>query len=576
MMSQSRIIRRINRETLSKNASKLMLVYVIVFVIAGFFTMRFYGFTWDEAVGDVFFGERYFHFWTTFNPAYLDFERTDLITQQRPFNVFSSSYKDKPNEFLPVGNTVSGMMEEIFSYRLGWLDPIDGFHFGKVVLAALLLWVLYHFVAPRLGKLTAAFAVLILSTYPRFWGDMHFNPLDIPASIFFAFTIFAFYIWTENPSWRQAAITGVLFGWALGSKATSHFIPVVLLLGTFPWQLLPRIWIPAIAHVRKYIGHYTLMILLGPIVFFVSWPYLWGDPNRLLVYYDFIFTEGYTRGTQSWNWDPLVQALTTMPEIDLMLLLIGIMVAIYQLFLSFRAQREISPQTEISRRSAPRNDRLLQLLLVWFAIPILRASLPGAANFDGIRHFQEFVPPACLLMAYGATSLINLAMQFTQRRWIVTSGLALLIVANIAIIEAKYFPYDYLYYNSLVGGLKGMQQRDVDSTDYWGGSYRQGIQWLNYNVEGGTQVHVAIAPWIVKLASPIWLRSDINIIEEPVVKMKIDQGYPVYAMFITRPGWYNNVANYAVQNLKPIHQIDVDGAMVLVIYRLTDVKDIPN
>ena len=245
-----------------------------------------------------------------------------------------------------------------------------------------------------------------------------------------------------------------------------------------------------------------------------------------------------------------------MPEIDLVLLSVGIASALWGF---------------IKTRS-----RLLQLLLVWLVVPILRASLPGAANFDGIRHFVEFVPAACLLAAYGGATLVKLAARFKVRQAFAAATLVLLVVVNIAEIEARFFPYDYLFYNSLVGGLKGAQQISSDATDYWGGSYRQGVQWLNYNVERGAQVHVAIAPWIVKLTSPIWLRGDIGLIDEPVVKLKVEQGYPVYVMFITRPGWYNNIANYATQKLKPVHQITVDGATVLVIYKLDDPKGIPN
>ena len=121
-----------------------------------------------------------------------------------------------------------------------------------------------------------------------------------------------------------------------------------------------------------------------------------------------------------------------------------------------------------------------------------------------------------------------------------------------------------------------MQQKTTDTTDYWGGSYRRGMQWLNYHAERDAQLHVAIAPWIVKLTSPIWLRSDISVIEEPVVKLKVEQGYPVYVMFITRPGWYNSVAQYCVQNLKPVYRIQVDGATIMVIYKLDSAAGIPN
>lgn len=551
------IFRNTSPDPWSKRAKLLMLGYVLLFIVLGFVTLPRYGFTWDEGVGDVFFGERYFHFFISLNPAYLDFEKPDLDVNQRPFDLYASSYRDKPNEFLPVGNTLSGMTMELFGYRLGWLDPVDAFHLAKVLLAGLLLWVLFNFAAPRLGTLTAGLAVLILSTFPRFWGDIHFNPLDIPEAIFAALTIFAFYYWTERPSWRRAGWVGILFGCALGSKGTAHFIPLILLLGMFPFDSLPRLWKPATEHLKKYWGHYLLMLVAAALFFFFSWPYFYGDPlPRLQTYYNFVFTEGFTRGTADWNWDPLIQTITTLPEIDLALLVVGIAAAIWG---------------ALKNRS-----RLLQLLLAWLVVPILRASLPGAANFDGIRHFEEFVPAACLLAAYGGATLVHLAARLTRQKILAAAVLVLLICSNVAWIEARYFPYDYLYYNSLVGGLKGAQQTFSDATDYWGGSYRQGVQWLNSNAERDAQVHVAIAPWIVKLTAPIWLRSDIGVIEAPVVRLKVEQGYPVYAMFITRTGWYNSIATYASENLKPVHQIAVDGATILVIYKLTDPTGIPN
>ncbi len=186
------------------------------------------------------------------------------------------------------------------------------------------------------------------------------------------------------------------------------------------------------------------------------------------------------------------------------------------------------------------------------------------------------MPAACLLAGYGVASLVNLAKRLAGWKMIAATGVVGLIVLNMAWIETRYLGYEHLYYNSLIGGLKGMQQRDVDATDYWAGSYRQGVQWLNYNAERDAQVHVAIAPWIVKLSAPIWLRSDITVIEEPIVKLRVGQGYPVYVMFITRPGWYNSIATYCMQNLKPVHQVDVDGATILVIYKLENATEIAN
>ncbi len=530
-------------------------LYVLLFVVAGILTLPQYGLTWDEANGDLFIGERYWYYYLSFNPAYLDFERADLDIHQRPFNLYVSPYRDKPNEFPPIGNTLSAITMDILGQRLGWLDPVDAFHLAKVLMVGVLLWVLYRFAVPRLGGLTAWLAILVLSTFPRFWGDMHFNPLDIPETVFFALTLLAFYYWTERPSWQRALLAGALFGGALGNKGNALFIPPLLFAGLFPWNLFPRLWTPALDHLRKCWSHYLLTLVAATDVHFITWPYLFADPTRIQNYYRYLFTEGYLTAPSQWNLDPLIQTITTLPEIELILLPIGLVCAAWSV---------------LKHRS-----RWWQLVLVWFALPILRTSLPGSANFDGIRHFEEFVPALALLAGLGGAMLVRLAARVTGRRTLAAVGVTLLIVLNVAFIEARYFPYEHLYYNSLVGGLGGAQQQSSEATDYWGGSYRQGIQWLNGHVERDAQVHVAIAPWIVKLAAPLWLRTDIGLIDEPAVGRKIESGFPVYVMFFTRAGWYNSVATYCVQNKKPVYQIKVDGATILEIYHLTDANGVP-
>ena len=67
------------------------------------------------------------------------------------------------------------------------------------------------------------------------------------------------------------------------------------------------------------------MITSGLFVRIISWPYLYADPLRLQNYYRYIFSQGERQGTSQWNWDPLIQTLTTMPEVMLALLIFGIL-----------------------------------------------------------------------------------------------------------------------------------------------------------------------------------------------------------------------------------------------------------
>nr|MBC8512674.1 glycosyltransferase family 39 protein [Dehalococcoidia bacterium] len=532
----------------------LVVVCVIAFVIMGALTLPKYGLTWDEGLGNLFFGERYFHFFTSFDPAYLDFDNEDLAIHQRPLNLYESPFQGRPQEFPPLADTLSAMTMEIFAYRLGWLDPIDAFHLTKILLCGLLLLVLFHFAAPRLGTSAAFLAILVLGTYPRFWGDMHFNPKDIPETVFFAFTIIAFYIWYDQPSWQRAVAVGILFGASLSIKANAIFLPFVAIMGIWPWRLTSRPWSQVVEHLKKSFRHYALMLGTGVAVHLGTWPYLYTDPFRgLKAYYTFVISQVGRQGRATWNWDPLIQTVTTMPEVVLALLLVGLGFAIWR-----------------SRTKSP----ILRLLVVWFALPLFRISLPGMFSFDGIRHFEEFVPAASLLAGYGGASLAGLiAKGKPMKKRLFLAGLLLLIACNIGSIVLRYHPYEHLYYNSLVGGLSGAHYKYglSGATDYWASSYRQGMRWLNVHAPLGSALYVPTADWVVRLTAPIWLRQDIDVISEISIESMRLAGHPVYVMFITGINW-SQLATYCSQQLRPVHQIIVDGTPILEIYRLNPVE----
>jgi len=520
-------------------------------VIIGALTLQEYGLTWDEGLGNLFFGERYVNFLISRDPAYLDFDRKDLEIHRRPLNLYESPFRTRPHEFPPLADMLSAATMEVLAYRFNWFDPIDAFHLMKVLLCAVLLWTLFLFARSRLGTLTAFLGILMLGTYPRFWGDMHFNPKDIPETVFFALTIIMFITWFEKPSWQRALGVGIMFGSALSIKANALFLPLILFIGVLPWHLTWQPWMKVSQHLREYRWHYGLMIASSLLIHIIAWPYLYSNPLRLWNYYSYILSQGERQGASLWNWEPLIQTLTTMPEIILALLIIGIVIAV----------------KESSSTKLP----ILRLLVVWAALPIVRTSLPGMVNFDGIRHFEEFLPAVCLLAAYGGASIVEWASKRQPKKsWVWTAGLVSLVVVNIASIATRYSPYEYLYYNSLVGGLSGANREYAfaEATDYWGASYRSGIKWLNDNAERNAVLYTPIAEWIVRIPAPIWLRKDISVIPAETIGDSLAIGRTAYIMFITRTSWYNIIATDCVQRLSPVHEIVVDGVSILKIYRL--------
>ena len=97
-----------------------------------------YNVTWDEALGDLFFGERYLSFFSSLDPVYLDF-RADPYPEDRRPDLRLSPFRDRPWEHYPVGATLGAASSTVLSRWLGWLDPYDGYHAVNLLLASLSL-----------------------------------------------------------------------------------------------------------------------------------------------------------------------------------------------------------------------------------------------------------------------------------------------------------------------------------------------------------------------------------------------------------------------------------------------------
>jgi phage shock protein PspC (stress-responsive transcriptional regulator) len=538
---------------LEKIGKPLIFWFVLLFLISGILTLKNYGLTWDEGLGNLFFGERYLHYFTSFNEKFLDFKMELSIHHQHPLNLYLSPFRMFPHEFPAFADTLSAGTMYLFAYTLNWMNPIDGFHLFTVLLSGIFLWVLYQFAVKRMSKFSAWMAVLFLATFPRFWADMHFNPKDIPEAVFFGFVILSYWTWYEKPNIFKALLTGSLFGCALGIKANAIFTPLILLVGILPWSLQKEDWEDLLVHFRRYILHYATMAASGLALYILSWPYLYSDVfHNLRLYWSYIIKRGATAGSPAFNLDPLRQTIFSMPEWMLAMFVIGFIAVVAQ------ALRTKSP--------------FWRILILWVTLPIFRTSLPGTINFDGIRHFVEYVPASALIAGYGAAQ----ATQWFNEKWgisrpLIQGIIVVLLIFNLVFINLTFYPFLHIYYNELTGGLDGARDRFLgnEASDYWASSYRQGIDWLNTNAPSNSSVHALVANWLLEISSPVLLRSDIHAIptgklnDFPILEASPN---PTYLMFILR-GAPSDEIEYCIKNKNPVYEIIVDRVPILQIYQ---------
>ncbi len=555
---------------IKKKETIFIIVFILSFLAIAISTLSDYGLTYDEA--EFYFGDKYFYFLKERNPDYLLFEKDNIDLYHRDdhpdFYFFSSFIKQNPHHVWPVGVTASSFTKYIFFTKLGLLDPIDAHHLIVPVAVAVLLIILYYFTLHQFGFWPACISILCLIIHPRFWSHLHHNTKDVPITLMFAIVIILFYYGITERKHKLILLSSVFWGIGLATKANAVFIPIIL---------LPCL-ISVIHHryketeslaSRSELISLSFFPIIGLFLMLICWPYLLIEfPENLIAHCQYLISRG-GQGSPSWNEMPIIHAVTTMPISILFLFTVGVII--------------ILRETVKRKRLTP----LYMLLFLWITIPILRVSIPKAIDFDGIRHWLEFLPPTVIIAGIGGSFLLEQLSSLvaynskksksSNFRQLTKIGTIVLYFLPVIHWNIKNHPYQLAFFNKFIGGLKGAQERNLpQATDYWGSSYRKGIDWLNKNAEKDSMLLVGVGGHIVHITEKIWLRDDIiNVrialhpktheISPKLIDAIQHHSSSVYMMYITRKEHYFPYLEDFDQRLNPIFKIDVDGGTILKI-----------
>jgi len=559
------------------------LLLAVLLLAFGFAELDQYGVTWDEALGDLFFGDRYASYFASFDERYLDFSRDPYPPGHVP-NLFVAEFRTRPWEHYPVASTLGSVTSRLFFGRLGVLDPFDGFHAVNLILGALLLVVLYRFIERNVSMRSAAVpaadvaasraatragardapasaggdagapaaivSTLLLFLMPRVVADLMANPKDIPEMVFFSLTLIAFFAAYERGSALGIAASGLLWGLALGTKANAMFLPFVIVAFLFV-RGLPDAWRDRKA---KLFGALAAAAMLAFALLVASWPWLWDAPiERLLMNLKYVALRSKSPTTVH-GW--LSAVLLTTPPAMLVLLLAAI--------------------PGVVRRAKAREPFTL-MLLCWIGVIVARLSIPGAVNFDGVRHFLELFPP---LAALAGIAAVEWTQRLTSAPRSLRVALLALPIVTIAWATIVVHPFETVYWNTFAGGYSGARARHIaQASDYWAASYRHGLRWMNEHAPKDSILVVPIAGHTVAMVAPLRLRPDIRLFVPRRVSLEdalqwgprlapIARRRPVYLMFVLRDEWRTPLDVDAERRLVPAAAWHRDDAPVLLIYRL--------
>ncbi len=146
-----------------------------------------------------------------------------------------------------------------------------------------------------------------------------------------------------------------------------------------------------------------------------------------------------------------------------------------------------------------RKREFIELAILWFIIPLLLFITLRIALYDNFRQILFTLPPVFLMAGVAFEKIKNIKWQMVL--------IALCLIPNVLGIVSLH-PYEYIYYNRFVGGVKGAEGRY--DMDYWAISYREAAEYVNSVaspnaaiwVEGPSHLYATFARDDLKVYSP--------------------------------------------------------------------------
>jgi hypothetical protein len=321
---------------------------------------------------------------------------------------------------------------------------------------------------PRAGLIAA----ISLTLCGAWYGSMFNHTKDIPfAAAMMGATLFLIRIARRLPSPRAGDIAafGLLAGAALGERILGLLLVIYVgfaIVLYLPWRDCGR---TRLRFAVKSLVSILPALTLAYAIMILAWPWAALAPlnpiRGLLAFSEF----NYAIRTV------LVGQIYEMADVPRLYVPIYIAIRVPLLMLFGAALTMIFAQWP-GRASRSRQHREITLLSLMVIFPLACQVIWHGPAFTGLRHFLFLIPALAVLAGVGLDTA--LAVLRTHGRMAASGGLAIITACWLwdAVILVRLHPYEYLFYNSLVGGLAGASRRY--DLDYWFSSMPEAINQL--------------------------------------------------------------------------------------------------
>ncbi len=371
---------------------------------------------------------------------------------------------------------------------------------GFAVLGVYATWRIGRLVA---GSATGVMAVLFLVLTPVFYGHAFNNPKDIPFASLSALTLYYLLLTARSVPdvpVTLAVKTGLALGAALGIRVGGAF-----LIGYLPlfWtaHLLAK---PPLATLRQWL---RTVLVRAAVVILVAWPTMllcwpWAQVAPLTRPFEAFAAAAHFKwegemlfrgkmiSSLAVPWDYLpTWFLITLPEAYFIAFALGLLLMIRML----------------RGKDVPGRTGLLDASALVFAVlfPLIAVVSFKSVLYDAHRQFLFVLPPLAVLSSWCLVLFLEKTDINHVLRWLAAAAVGASLILTI-IDMVQLHPYQTLYFNRLFGG--GLEKAAARyETDYWGASYREGVEALILHYRPDRAAPIKVANCAAEFQTAYWL-----------------------------------------------------------------------
>ena len=391
------------------------------------------------------------------------------------YNYFATHGEDKSALETPVTNLryYGQSYDNIVTVLARWfsIDDVYSFrHLMSAVAGWLTIFITAIFGIWLSGYGTGILIIILFAASPTFIGHSLNNLKDIPFALSYIAAIFLalrLLISDKKLYWYEIVLLVLSIAFSISIRAPGILLICYLLFFFFV------IWL------NRYIteGRYDLkldglrliiLILISASAFIIGiifWPYALQSPiknvlesYRVMAHFPDTFRQIF-EGRNEWSdfmpWYYLPKSMAiTIPVV---------VIAGTGCFFLF-----------LKKIHQSGTDLIYSLILFSVLFPMFFVIIQKSNLYSSWRQFLFLYPPVILIAATGLHYLISYSGK-NSYKWGIFTVLILLLVHPVRFIIRNH-PYEYIYYNQLVGGLKGAYGKY--ETDYYYVSQTAASEWL--------------------------------------------------------------------------------------------------